>query len=103
MVVAITFLLNSRYSWEPVEAWLITVNVVAAMFFGYDKLLALNNRKRIPEKVLFGLVLVGGSLGGLVSMTIFRHKVKKTSFQRVFWMIVVVQVVIVGIWYIVIR
>ncbi len=103
MVIIVAFLLYRRYSLDPIEAWLITANVVTVMFFGYDKLLAWSGRNRIPEKVLFGLSLIGGSPGGLVSMLIFWHKIKKSSFQRIFWAIVILQTFVGSVWVFMIR
>ena len=99
MVVAIAFLLYKRYDVSLFASWLITANVVTILFFGYDKLLAWSERQRIPEKVLLGLSLIGGSPGGLASMLLFRHKVRKASFQRVFWTIVILQAIGICIWY----
>ena len=99
MVVAIAFLLYKRYDVSLFASWLITANGVTILFFGYDKLLAWSERQRIPEKVLLGLSLIGGSPGGLASMLLFRHKVRKASFQRVFWTIVILQAIGICIWY----
>ena len=103
MVAAGTFLLYRRYSWSPVEAWFITVNIEAMLFFGYDKVLAWSGRNRVPEKVLFGLSFIGGSPGGLAAMILFWHKIKKPNFQRVFWAIVVLQVFVGSVWFFMIR
>ena len=103
MVIIMSFLLYRRYSWDPLEAWLITVNIVAAFFFAYDKMLAWSGRLRIPEKVLLVLVLIGGSPGALVSMLLFWHKIRKTDFQRIFWAIVVLQIFVGSVWFFMIR
>ncbi len=103
MVIIVAFLLYRRYSMDPIEAWLITANAVTILFFGYDKLLARSGRNRIPEKVLFGLSLIGGSPGGLVGMVLFWHKVKKSAFQRIFWAIVILQVIMACIWFFTIK
>ena len=103
MVVVIAFLLYKRYDLSLLASWLITANGVTILFFGYDKLLAWSGRNRVPEKVLFGLSLIGGSPGGLVSMLIFWHKVRKANFQRVFWAIVVLQVFVGSVWFFMIR
>ncbi len=103
MVVAIAFLLYKRYDLSLLASWLITANGVTILFFGYDKLLAWSGRNRVPEKVLFGLSFIGGSPGGLVSMLIFWHKIRKTSFQRVFWAIVVLQFFVGSVWFFMIR
>ena len=48
--------------------------------FGIDKWCAINDRWRIPEAVLLGLCLLGGTLGGMLGMLLFRHKIRSTEF-----------------------
>jgi uncharacterized membrane protein YsdA (DUF1294 family) len=45
-----------------------------------DKQKAKKNRWRIPEKVLLGISFIGGSLGGIIGMYLFRHKTKHPLF-----------------------
>ena len=56
-------------------AWLVLI-------FGVDKLLAKHPRfrQRVPEKNLLLLAVVGGSVGALLGMYLFRHK----TLHRVF-------------------
>lgn len=60
--------------------YLIIINIVNFFLFAADKKRAQKGKWRIPEAWLFGLSLIGGSLGGLFSMKIMRHKTKKLSF-----------------------
>lgn len=69
----------------------IGLNAVTFLVFGADKWQAASGTRRTPEKVLWFLCLIGGSLGGLIAMQTFRHKTKKTSFQFVMGLIVVMQ------------
>ena len=82
-------------SWHLLAAWLVMINLISFSFFGFDKWRARRQESRIPEKVLYGLVLAGGNVGGLGAMLLFRHKVRKRSFQLVFWGIVALQIIIV--------
>ncbi len=59
----------------------IIINIFASVLCVYDKKAAIYKRKRIPEKTLFGISLVGGAPGFYISMRIFRHKTKKRQFQ----------------------
>ena len=63
-------------------AWLVLINVVTFVIFGVDKLLAKHPRfrQRVPEKNLLLLAVVGGSVGALLGMYLFRHK----TLHRVF-------------------
>lgn len=40
-----------------------------------------NNKLRVPEKILFFICIIGGSLGILIGMHKFRHKTKKIRFS----------------------
>ncbi len=72
-----------------------SINIVTFFWFGLDKLQAQLQTRRTPEKVLWFLSLVGGSLGALAAMKFFRHKTKKGSFQTMFLLIFCVQVAVV--------
>ena len=45
-----------------------------------DKRKAIKHRYRIPEKTLFLVSLLGGSIGTLAGMYLFRHKTKHWYF-----------------------
>lgn len=84
-------------TWEHLlMAWLVSVNVVAFGFYGFDKARAQSQGGRVPEVVLHGLAVAGGSLGAYAGMRAFRHKTIKGSFRIVFWFIVVCQVALLA-------
>ena len=60
--------------------YLATVNVVTFTVYGIDKSKARRGAWRIPEKTLFLLPLLGGSVGALLGMKVFRHKTKHWYF-----------------------
>ena len=60
--------------------WLIAINVVTFAVYGIDKRRARRGAWRVPEKTLFLLPLLGGSLGALLGMRVFRHKTKHWYF-----------------------
>lgn len=60
--------------------YLAAVNLVTLTLYGIDKRNARKNRRRIPEKTLFLLPLLGGSVGALAGMRLFRHKTKHWYF-----------------------
>ena len=74
--------------------YLIGINVVAFLYFGIDKLKAKYNKPRISERMLWFLSAIGGWLGSLVGMKIFRHKTKKLSFQTMMVVIITIHLVI---------
>ena len=62
-------------------AWLGVLSVVTFLMFGYDKWRAGRAGERVSEARLIWLSALGGWLGGLLGMIIFRHKTSKGSFQ----------------------
>ena len=61
-------------------SYLILINVLGFLIMLVDKRKAIKNRWRIPEKTLFLIALLGGSLGMLGGMNCFRHKTKHKRF-----------------------
>ena len=71
----------------------LAVNVFTFAVFAYDKARAIRGEWRIPERQLFGLMLLGGSLGGWLAMLSLHHKNRKTSFRVVASIIVLLQLI----------
>ena len=61
--------------------YLIFINLLAFLLMGLDKAKARRHRWRIPEKTLFLSAIIGGSIGAILGMQIFRHKTKHASFR----------------------
>ena len=59
---------------------LLILNILAYSLMSVDKAHARQNKRRIPEKVLFLIALFGGSMGSLVGMYSFRHKTRHWYF-----------------------
>ena len=68
--------------WNVYWMWLLAVNVVAFLFYRYDKRRAQREgAMRVPEVVLLALTLVGGFVGAGFGMYMRpRHKVHKPKF-----------------------
>ena len=60
--------------------YLAAVNLVTFTVYGVDKAKARRGAWRVPEKTLFLLPLLGGSVGALLGMLVFRHKTKHWYF-----------------------
>ena len=69
---------------QPVITYLLwylaAVNLVTFAVYGVDKAKARRGAWRVPEKTLFLLPLLGGSVGALLGMLVFRHKTKHWYF-----------------------
>lgn len=76
--------------------YLLAINVIAFVMYGFDKWMAAANTWRVSEKMLWFVALIGGSAGALFGMKTFRHKTRKTSFQLVLFGILLVQAIVVG-------
>ena len=75
--------------------FLLIMNVLAFIFYGWDKFCAKRRMRRVPERTLHMLTLLGGSFGALAGQKIFRHKTRKGSFQLWFRLTLAVQVLLV--------
>lgn len=62
------------------KIYLIIVNAVALLLMLSDKSFARRKMWRIPEAALIGIAVIGGSVGALVGMYLFRHKTKHMKF-----------------------
>ena len=60
---------------------LAAVNLLAFVLYGVDKLKAKKGAWRIPEATLLLVAFLGGSLGALLGMEVFRHKTKHAKFK----------------------
>jgi uncharacterized membrane protein YsdA (DUF1294 family) len=99
LLFAVLVLLLFRASptgWHLLCAWLVGVNATAFGYYGYDKSQAGGAGERVPEVVLHGLALTGGSPAAYAAMRLFRHKTLKGSFRVVFWCIVAVQAALIA-------
>ena len=61
--------------------YLIFMNLLAFLLMGLDKAKARRDRGRIPERTLFLSAILGGSIGAILGMQVFRHKTKHASFR----------------------
>ena len=60
---------------------LAAVNLFTFILYGVDKLKAKRGAWRISEATLLLIALLGGSLGALLGMELFRHKTKHWKFK----------------------
>ena len=74
--------------------YLIIINLIGFFAMFLDKQKAKRNKWRIPEKTLFLLAILGGSLGTTLGMNTFRHKTKHWYFKFGMPFILVCQLVV---------
>lgn len=75
--------------------YLLIINIATFLSMGIDKYKAKKGQWRIQEKTLLTLVLLGGGIGGIAGMYVFRHKTKKPRFFIGFPLIMIMQILIV--------
>ena len=75
--------------------YLLAVNVVAFAAFGIDKYKAKRGLWRISEATLLLLAVVGGSLGALLGMRIWRHKTQHAKFRYGLPLIILAQIALI--------
>lgn len=64
-----------------VAAMLAVINLAAFVMWGVDKARAKKGAWRISESALLLIALLGGGLGALLGMLVFRHKTQKWQFK----------------------
>ena len=62
---------------------------------GIDKRKAVKRAFRIPESTLFVLAIIGGSIGAIVGMHLFRHKTRHWYFLYGMPVILALQVILI--------
>jgi len=81
-----------------IKIYFISVTVFSFLLYAYDKFKALKNSRdvrRISENKLLFSSLIGGTIGSIISMFLFRHKIKKISFLVKLILVIVIQTVII--------
>lgn len=76
----------------PLAVYPIT-GLITYLFYAHDKKQAANGNWRTPENTLHFWELIGGWMGGFIAQNILNHKSKKSSYQIVYWFIVVAHLV----------
>ncbi len=79
---------------KPLLVYLILINAAAFLLMRADKQKARKKQWRIPERVLLGVCLLGGSLGGCLSMRLYRHKTKHAAFAIGIPVMLAVQIIL---------
>ena len=65
-------------------SYFIIINIFSFIVCLVDKIDAIYDRYRVPEKVLLMLAFCGGCFGMALSMVLFHHKTRKMKFKLVY-------------------
>ncbi|MFR8234310.1 MAG: DUF1294 domain-containing protein [Clostridia bacterium] len=72
--------ISSIFSTQNIIIYLIIINILGFLLMFIDKQKAKKGAWRIPEKTLFIVTTLGGGIGTIAGMYIFRHKTQKLNF-----------------------
>ena len=75
-----TILLTDVFTLKNILLYLLMINIIGFGMMWSDKRRAKWGKWRIPEQTLFIVTAIGGGLGTIAGMYIFRHKTKKLKF-----------------------
>lgn len=82
-----------RDIWAILGIYLVCVNLAGFILMGVDKLKAKRRKWRIPEATLFLVAVIGGSIGSIAGMYIFRHKTQHMYFVIGMPIILAIQII----------
>lgn len=74
--------------------YLVLINLLTAAVYIWDKHQAVERHWRVPEARLLGLAAIGGALGALLAMQVWRHKTHKWHFALGVPLMLVLQAVL---------
>lgn len=74
--------------------YFILMNLLGFTLMGIDKRKAVKHLWRIPEATLFIVAIIGGSLGSIIGMQVFRHKTRHWTFVYGMPAILILQIIL---------
>ena len=73
---------------EPIFIiYMIVINITSGILFSYDKQAAGKNNRRVPERTLHFLEMLGGVFANMVLMYSIHHKNRKFRYYGVTWVV----------------
>ena len=87
--------MGNIFTIKNILIYLVIINLITFLTMYIDKRRAKWGKWRIKESTLFTLVLLGGGIGGIAGMHVFRHKTKKTRFVIGFPTILITEIICV--------
>lgn len=72
---------------------LVLINLLTYAVYWFDKKAAQKQARRVPERTLHVLSLLGGWPGALIAQQKFRHKTQKQPFKSIFYLTILINVI----------
>ena len=73
----------------------VILNVLAYLIIHFDKRNSRSGKKRVSEASLLTMAAIGGSIGILVGMFVYRHKTRKKRFSLGVPLIIAMQILLI--------
>ena len=77
----------------PVIIYLVAINAVGFVAFGWDKYCAERDMYRVPERTLLLIAAAGGAAGSIAGQRLFRHKTRKEPFRTYLYITVLINLI----------
>lgn len=87
--------LNQIFNIQNIIIYFIIINIITFFAMWLDKRKAIKGQWRTSETTLLTLVLLGGGIGGIAGMYLFKHKTKKLRFSVGFPAILIFEIVVI--------
>ena len=79
--------------------YILIWNIVVALIYGIDKLLAKGKKRRISEKFLLFVTFLMGGAGAMFGMILFNHKTSKMKFRILVPCAVILNIILIRVYY----
>lgn len=79
---------------EIILIYLLIINLVTFYLYWNDKRRAKKGKWRIPENTLLLVAFIGGSVGAMLGMKVFRHKTKHWKFKILVPLFLILQIIL---------
>lgn len=79
-----------------ITIYLFVINLAGFAVMGIDKQKAKRGLWRIPESTLFFIAVIGGSIGSIIGMRLFRHKTRHWYFVLGMPLILILQIIFIS-------
>ncbi len=86
--------MSEIFSIKNIILYIIIINLIGFLAMLIDKNKAERGAWRIPENTLLWITILGGSIGTITGMYVFRHKTKKAKFTIGFPAILILEIVL---------
>lgn len=77
--------------------YVLAINIVTYLLYVYDKKAAIHHQWRIKETILHVVMFIGGTIGAIIGQKQLRHKTQKRSFRRRFYLLIALQLILLGL------